>query len=102
MLWALGFIAIFTIGGLSGSSSPRSRSDWQVTDTYYVVAHMHYVMFGGGVFAVFAGLYFWWPKLFGACTGRGAREAPLLARVHRLQLDVLPPAHARADGHAEA
>jgi heme/copper-type cytochrome/quinol oxidase subunit 1 len=39
--------------------------DWQVTDTYFVVAHMHYVMFGGGVFGVFAALFYWWPKIFG-------------------------------------
>jgi heme/copper-type cytochrome/quinol oxidase subunit 1 len=65
MLWALGFIAVFTIGGLSGIFLAAFPVDWQVTDTYYVVAHMHYVMFGGGAFAVFAGLYYWWPKLFG-------------------------------------
>jgi len=65
LLWALGFIAVFTIGGLSGIFLAAFPVDWQVTDTYYVVAHMHYVMFGGGVFAVFAALYYWWPKLFG-------------------------------------
>jgi cytochrome c oxidase subunit I len=65
MLWALGFIAVFTIGGLSGIFLAAFPVDWQVTDTYYVVAHMHYVMFGGGVFAAFAGLFYWWPKLFG-------------------------------------
>jgi cytochrome c oxidase subunit I len=65
MLWALGFIAVFTIGGLSGIFLAAFPVDWQVTDTYYVVAHMHYVMFGGGVFGAFAGLYYWWPKLFG-------------------------------------
>ena len=65
MLWALGFIAVFTVGGLSGIFLAAFPVDWQVTDTYYVVAHMHYVMFGGGVFGVFAGLFYWWPKLFG-------------------------------------
>jgi cytochrome c oxidase subunit 1 len=65
MLWALGFIAVFTIGGLSGIFLAAFPVDWQVTDTYYVVAHMHYVMFGGAVFAAFAGLYYWWPKIFG-------------------------------------
>jgi cytochrome c oxidase subunit 1 len=65
MLWALGFIAVFTVGGLSGIFLASFPVDWQVTDTYYVVAHMHYVMFGGGVFGVFAGLFYWWPKLFG-------------------------------------
>jgi cytochrome c oxidase subunit I len=71
MLWALGFIAVFTIGGLSGIFLAAFPVDWQVTDTYYVVAHMHYVMFGGGVFAVFAGLYYWWPKLFGRMLDEG-------------------------------
>jgi cytochrome c oxidase subunit I len=71
MLWALGFIAIFTIGGLSGIFLAAFPVDWQVTDTYYVVAHMHYVMFGGGVFAVFAGLFYWWPKIFGRMLDEG-------------------------------
>jgi cytochrome c oxidase subunit 1 len=65
MLWALGFVAVFTIGGLSGIFLAAFPIDWQVTDTYYVVAHMHYVMFGGGVFGVFAALFYWWPKIFG-------------------------------------
>jgi cytochrome c oxidase subunit 1 len=65
MLWALGFIAVFTIGGLSGIFLAAFPVDWQVTDTYFVVAHMHYVLFGGAVFGTFAALYFWWPKLFG-------------------------------------
>jgi cytochrome c oxidase subunit I len=71
MLWALGFVAVFTIGGLSGIFLAAFPVDWQVTDTYYVVAHMHYVMFGGGVFAVFAALYYWWPKLFGRMLDEG-------------------------------
>ena len=65
MLWALGFVAVFTIGGLSGIFLAAFPVDWQVTDTYYVVAHMHYVLFGGSVFGIFAGLFYWWPKLFG-------------------------------------
>jgi cytochrome c oxidase subunit I len=65
MLWALGFIGVFTIGGLSGIFVAAFPVDWQVTDTYYIVAHMHYVMFGGAVFGAFAGLYYWWPKIFG-------------------------------------
>jgi cytochrome c oxidase subunit 1 len=65
MLWALGFIAVFTIGGLSGIFLAAFPVDWQVTDTYYVVAHMHYVLFGGAVFGVFAALFYWWPKVFG-------------------------------------
>jgi cytochrome c oxidase subunit I len=65
MLWALGFVALFTIGGLSGIFLAAFPVDWQVTDTYFVVAHMHYVLFSGAVFGAFAGLYYWWPKIFG-------------------------------------
>jgi cytochrome c oxidase subunit 1 len=65
MLWALGFIGVFTIGGLSGIFLAAFPIDWQVTDTYFVVAHLHYVLFGGSVFGIFAGLYYWWPKMFG-------------------------------------
>ncbi len=65
MLFALGFIALFTMGGLSGIFLAAFPVDWQVTDTYYVVAHLHYVLFGGVVFALFAALHYWWPKMFG-------------------------------------
>jgi len=65
MLYALGFIAVFTMGGLSGIFLAAFPVDWQVTDSYYVVAHLHYVLFGGSIFGIFAGLYYWWPKMFG-------------------------------------
>src|SRR6059036_1417339 len=71
MLWALGFIAVFTIGGLSGIFLAVFPFDWQVTDTYFVVAHMHYVLFGGAVFGLFGGVYYWWPKMFGRLLGEG-------------------------------
>ncbi|HEY7399140.1 MAG TPA: cytochrome c oxidase subunit I [Gaiellaceae bacterium] len=67
MLWALGFISIFTIGGLSGIFLAAFPIDQAVTDSYFVVAHMHYVMFGGSVFGMFGAFYYWWPKLFGKC-----------------------------------
>ncbi len=65
MLFAIGFIAMFTIGGLSGVTHSVVPSDWQQTDTYYIVAHFHYVIFGGAVFGLFAGLYYWFPKYSG-------------------------------------
>jgi cytochrome c oxidase subunit 1 len=65
MLFALGFIAVFTLGGLSGIFLAAFPIDWQLTDSYYVVAHLHYVLFGGSIFGIFAGLYYWWPKMFG-------------------------------------
>ena len=65
MLFALGFIALFTIGGLSGIFVATFPFDWQAHDTYFVVAHLHYVLFGGSMFGIFAGLYYWWPKIFG-------------------------------------
>jgi heme/copper-type cytochrome/quinol oxidase subunit 1 len=65
MLWALGFVAVFTIGGLSGIFVAIFPFDWQVHDSYFIVAHLHYVLFGGSVFGIFAALYYWWPKLFG-------------------------------------
>ncbi len=65
MLFAIAFIVEFTIGGLSGVSFAAIPVDWQVTDSYYVVAHLHYVLFGGTVFALFAGVYYWFPKMSG-------------------------------------
>jgi cytochrome c oxidase subunit 1 len=65
MLYALGFLSVFTIGGLSGIFVAAFPIDWQVHDTYYVVAHLHYVLFGGSILGILAGLYYWWPKLFG-------------------------------------
>jgi heme/copper-type cytochrome/quinol oxidase subunit 1 len=65
MLFALGFIATFTIGGISGVFLGSVPVDVQLSDTYYVVAHLHYVLFGGAVMTVFAAMYYWIPKMSG-------------------------------------
>jgi cytochrome c oxidase subunit 1 len=65
MLWAVGFLVTFLFGGLSGVILATPPLDFQLSDTYFVVAHFHYVVFGTVVFAMFAGFYFWWPKLTG-------------------------------------
>ncbi|SEP88171.1 cytochrome c oxidase subunit I [Streptomyces radiopugnans] len=65
MLWALGFLVTFLFGGLTGVLLASPPLDWHVTDSYFVVAHFHYVVFGTVVFAMFAGFHFWWPKFTG-------------------------------------
>jgi cytochrome c oxidase subunit 1 len=65
MKFAIALIAMFTIGGISGISHASPPSDLQQTDTYYIVAHFHYVLFAGAIFGLFGGMYYWWPKIFG-------------------------------------
>src|SRR5215208_3635392 len=65
LLFSVGFLTMFVIGGISGVYSAVVPVDYQLHDTYFVVAHIHYVLFGGSVFALFAGLYYWFPKFTG-------------------------------------
>jgi len=65
MLYSLGFVALFLIGGLDGFQLAVVAADWQLTDTYYVVGHIHYVLFGGAIFGLFSALFYWFPKMFG-------------------------------------
>jgi cytochrome c oxidase subunit 1 len=65
MLWAVGFLVSFLFGGLTGVILASPPLDFQVSDSYFVVAHFHYVVFGTVVFAMFGGFYFWWPKFTG-------------------------------------
>ncbi|MEV6671229.1 cytochrome c oxidase subunit I [Streptomyces sp. NPDC051162] len=76
MLWATGFLVTFLLGGLSGVLIASPPLDFHVTDSYFIVAHLHYVLFGTVVFAMFGGFYFWWPKW----TGRMLDER--LGRIH--------------------
>ena len=76
MLWAFGFLITFLLGGLSGVMLASPPINFHVTDTYFVVAHFHYVLFGTVVFAMFSGFYFWWPKF----TGRMLNET--VGRIH--------------------
>jgi cytochrome c oxidase subunit I len=65
MLFAASFLVLFTIGGITGVMFSAVPIDWQTTDTYFVVAHFHYVLFGGTFFAIMAGFYYWFPKVTG-------------------------------------
>ncbi|MEU9034356.1 cytochrome c oxidase subunit I [Streptomyces sp. NPDC048352] len=76
MLWSTGFLVTFLLGGLTGVLVASPPLDFHLTDSYFVVAHLHYVLFGTIVFATFGGLYFWWPKL----TGRMLDER--LGKIH--------------------
>src|SRR6266581_6031012 len=76
MLFALGFITMFTLGGISGIMLAVIPYDIHVSDTYFIVAHIHYLLFGGSVFTIFAGIYHWFPKI----TGRMYDET--LGRLH--------------------
>ena len=102
MLYALGFIGLFTIGGLTGLFLATLGIDVHVHDTYFVVAHFHYIMVGGTVMAYLGGLHYWWPKMTGRMYPEFWSQALGADHLRRLQPDLLPAVHPRLPGHAAA
>src|SRR5436309_7745858 len=76
MLFAIGFLMLFLIGGIDGVFLGSPPIDYHFQDTYWVVSHLHYVLFAGAVFGIFTGFYYWWPKM----TGRFLHEG--LGKIH--------------------
>ena len=102
MLWCIGVIYVFTIGGITGVMLASPPIDYGAQDTYFVVAHMHNVLIGGSVFAGFAGIYFWFPKLTGRMLSEAPGPGPRAAVGRGLRADVRAAVHPGRRGHAAA
>ena len=100
MLFAIGFLVTFLFGGLSGVLLASPPIDFHVSDSYFVVAHFHYVLFGTIVFAVYAGIYFWFPKMFGRMLDERLGKVHFWLTFDRLPHHVPGAALARRRGHA--
>ena len=96
MLFALGFIVTFTMGGISGVMLGMVPIDIHVSDTYFIVAHIHFVLFGGSVFTIFAGIYHWFPKMTGRMYDERLGRVALLAHAGRHVRDL--PARCTGSG----
>ena len=102
MLYALGFIGLFTMGGLTGLFLASLATDVHLNGTYFIVAHFHYIMVGGAVMAYMGGMHFWWPKITGRLYPDGWARLRGADDFHRVQPDVLPAIRAGLSGHAAA
>ena len=99
MLFATAVVAMFTVGGLSGVTHALAAADTQQTDTYYIVAHFHYVIFGGIILGFFGGFYFWWPKVFGYYLNDKWGKANFWIMLLGFNLTFGPHAHLGPSGH---
>ena len=90
MLFSLGFIMLFTMGGLSGFMHASPPADLQQTDTYFVVAHIHYVLFGGAIMGLFSGIYYWFPKLTGRMLDERLGQAHFWLQMVAMNLAFFP------------
>ena len=102
MLYAFGFIGLFTIGGLTGLFLATMAIDVHVTDTYFVIAHFHYVMVGGMVMAYLGGIHFWFPKITGRLYPEGWAKFAALVVFVGFNLTFFPAVHSRVPGNAAA
>ena len=100
MLFAFGFLSMFLIGGLTGIMLAVVPFDFQVTDSYFVVGHFHWVLIGGTLFGTLAGIHYWYPKATGRMLSVRLGLLAVLAPVHRLHLDLWADAHLGDPGHA--
>jgi cytochrome c oxidase subunit 1 len=99
MLFAIGFLFLFLIGGVDGVFHAIVPVDYAINDTYWVVSHIHYVLFGGSVFGVFAGIYYWFPKMTGKFLDEGLGKVHFWLMFIGMNLAFMPM-HPRPDRHA--
>ena len=100
MLFCLAWIFNFLWGGISGVFNSDVPSDVTTHGSFFVMAHFHYTIMGGLIFAFFAAIYYWVPKMYGCQAQRAPGQDPLLDAVHRLQLDLRAAVRARLHGNA--
>ena len=102
MLFALGFLSMFVIGGLTGIMLAVAPFDFQLSDSYFVVGHFHWVLIGGTLFGIFAGIHYWYPKVTGRMLSERLARWQFWLLLYRLHPDVRADAHRRHAGHAAA